>query len=212
MATYTEQIPEYPIHTNKRRPMAFVPISAKPTTRNFVRRRVRPLDRQSPPQLALRALTRFAKTILANCSEEQYALWAAKYYETPTPLRLAAIVEHLQRWTAMHAPAQIPDASTAASSLIADMRADTPTPRAVRIRLQPNADTNLFGIVLLRDTIPIIFPAWSNAILFSAASTTAVQTYLDTPLRPGTYHYRAACFETTGQLGPFYSDTSVTVT
>jgi len=204
MATYTERLEEWPLPIGLLRPMTYVPISLKPTTRNIISRRTRPHDTRTAAQIALRKTWVFCSYQWARFTPDERAAWIVL-----KPRNFFA--DMLKRWTLLHAPAKLPDGSTDPSSITITAASATPSLRAIALGFTPSSATLLWGIVILRSTAEIVTPNPLTAIIFYPTKTANAVSYLDSPLLPGSYHYRAAAFESTGKLGPFSNDVFATV-
>ncbi len=79
------------------------------------------------------------------------------------------------------------------------------------LSLTPSSSTSLYGLMILRSSAEITAPDHSQVITLLPHDTTTPLSFTDSPLLPGTYHYRAAAFNTDGTLGPILSDETVLV-
>jgi len=120
--------------------------------------------------------------------------------------------DNVSRWMSLNAPTITWPGSTAPSTIALSDVTATASNKAIFVTFTPSNAENLSGVVILRDPAEIVTPDPLQAIIFYPTKTAASINYLDSPLRPGTYHYRAAAFELDGKLGPFSPDVSATVT
>jgi hypothetical protein len=118
---------------------------------------------------------------------------------------------NVSRWILLHAPAKDDPGSTDPSAIELTTATAAASAAAIALSFTPSGATDLWGIVILRSENEIITPDPLMAILFYPTETTEPISYLDSPLKPGTYHYRAAAFEINGALGAFSSDVFATV-
>jgi hypothetical protein len=183
MATYTERLAKWPLPIGLIRPMTFVPSAAKPTTRNIISRRSKQHDSKSPSQIACRSAWKFAGYQWARFSALEKSYWEELVGRN-------FFSDTLLRWLSLYAPCKQPDGST--------------DPSAITISI-------LWGIAILRSPTEIVTPDPYQAVIFLPTTTITPIIFVDSPLTPGTYHYRAAAFETTGKLGPFSSDVFSTI-
>ena len=79
------------------------------------------------------------------------------------------------------------------------------------LSLTPANATSLWGILILRSLTEITVPSYAQTIIMLAKSTATPLSYTDSPLSPGTYHYRAATFNTDGTHGPILDDHTISV-
>jgi len=204
MATYTELLEDWPLPIGLRRPMTYVPISEKPCTRNIVSRRTRPHDPKTAKQIACRTVWLFCHYQWPRMTEAQRLAWG-----DIAPNLFPAF--SLTRWLALQSPSRSHYASDDPSSITITAASATPGRIAIALSFTPSSATLLWGIVILRSPTEIITPDPFTAILIYPTITTAPIHYLDSPLKPGAYHYRAAACELTGKLGPFSSDVFATI-
>ena len=199
MATYTERLAKWPLPIGLIRPMTYVPSSAKPTTRNIISRRSKQHDPKTPSQIACRAAWSFAGYQWARFSSFDKSYWEELE-------RRNFFSDTLIRWLDLHAPCKRPDGSTDPSTITISNPSATSLRVATGLSFTPSSASLLWGVVILRSPTEIVTPDPYQAIFFYPTTTVKPIIFIDSPLRPGTYHYRAAAFETTGKLGPFSSD------
>jgi len=185
--------------------MTYVPLSEKPCTRNIISRRTTPHDPKTAKQIACRALMRFARWQWPYLTPEQKEPWAWND-------GILFFAEPVERWLELHGPAIVPNGSTDPSTITIGNASALNQGRAVALSFTPSSATSLWGIAILRSTAEIVTPDPYTLIIVFPTKTADPILYLDSPLRKGTYHYRAAACESTGKLGAFSADVSVTVT
>jgi len=184
--------------------MTYVPISAKPCTRNIVSRRTRPHDAQTPAQIACRSVWRFCGYQWRRMTENQRSAWGDIAPNTFSGFSLS-------RWMSLHAPSRSPYPSDDPSSITITAASAEPNRIAIALSFTPSSSTLLWGIVILCSSSEITTPDPFMAIIFYPTISTTPILYLDSPRNPGTYHYRAAACELTGKLGPFSSNVFATI-
>lgn len=118
----------------------------------------------------------------------------------------AFVSENLARWQMVKAPTQAMPAAEASTPLTVSNMTLTDGVGSVTVSLTPSGATDIAGFVLCRSTEAITTPSWENAIAVVEADGVNAVTFVDSPLDAGTYHYRAAVFNTDGVLGTFIAD------
>lgn len=124
----------------------------------------------------------------------------------------AFVSENLARWQMVKAPTQAMPADEASTALTVTNMTLTGGVGSVNISLTPSGSTSIAGFIICRSTAAITAPSWENAIAVIDADGTNAVTYVDSPLDAGTYHYRAAVFNTDGTLGAFIADDTAAAT
>ena len=171
-----------------------------------------PSDPQTQPQLGVRALVQFISNRWWAMTPTQRAVWKA-YAET-YPMKVTAyyLWQLMLRWMAFQTPAADWPAAEASDPIAISAHQYTGGKRFATLSLTPADDTALYGMIILRSQLEILTPSHLDTIAMIPKTTSSALLYTDSPLRPATYHYRAACFNTDGVLGPVLADDTVTVT
>lgn len=175
---------------------------AKVRGRNYVRQLVIPANPRTAGQTSNRAMMRFLGsqwTPQTALDPTMAASWQTRADQGKYSPFNAFTSFNMNQWTQFAAPQTIdtnPSVSRAATyttwAAIDGVRQITLTAK-VSLATDP-----LWGLVIFRDTAAIVTPTKDMvvAVIFADEATDLV--YVDTPLEPGTYHYRALAFSKPG--------------
>lgn len=78
--------------------------------------------------------------------------------------------------------------------------------------ITPATNANIWGVKVYRDTAAITTPTWALCVAVIYCATATAFNFTDSPLEPGTYHYRFSQFNIDGVEGTVLADASTTVT
>jgi hypothetical protein len=159
-----------------------------------------PHDAKSAKQIGVRCLVKFIFQQWWTLTPEQQLTWKPFY-----------LMIQMDRWMNFQAPSRDNPATEASDPIsISGLTSHTGKGFAT-LSFTPSAATNIYGLIIFRSPTEITDPSYQTAIVMIRVKTTDPISYCDSPLRPGTYHYRAAVFTTDGVMGPVYPDFSVPV-
>lgn len=185
---------------------------AKWKGRPYVRQLVIPANPKSGSQTGVRAMMKFLSQAWAGLSSMVKATWDEQAAAgTFSPFN-AYTKANMARWGTDAGPTQeYPAAEMSTPVNMADL---TPTGgvRSVSVSVTTGTNADSWGVILCRSTVMGFTPSRVNAIALLPAGSAATVTYLDTPLDPGTYYYRAANFNNDGIVGTYVAEESATVT
>jgi len=178
--------------------------------RNYVRKLVIPNNPKDPKQVGVRTML----TFLAKA-------WAAiKVTEGPDYQDLADAGQistynayvgvNLDRWQENKGPSQSYPPADASSPCAITSAPLTGHADYVTAVVTPATNANIWGIMVWRDLVSVV-PTWANCIAVYFQASVAAHTFTDSPLEPGTYHYRFAQFNKDGVIGTILADASVAV-
>jgi hypothetical protein len=173
-------------------------------TRNTARAKSRTTAPPTPAQLGIRKAIAYANE-----------LW---HYLTPTernsyPDRSAStyLKHQMERWRDNQPPARAYPGDYDPGTTELSHLSLTARDRAVTIHAILGATEAAQAIIIYRDTNYLAHPDRKTVIEFIRTTDQVGYTYTDSPLKPGTYHYRAAVVQNDGKLGPPYEDLEITV-
>ena len=185
---------------------------AKWKGRNYVRERVIPNNPKSAKQTGIRAMMSFLAQIWYGLSAPSKATWDDLATTKAISAFNAMVSENLQRWQQVKAPTSDFPAAEASVPLTITTLTTTGGVGSVAVSITPSGATNIWGLILYRDTAEITSPSWENAVAVLEADAGNAVAYVDAPLDAGTYHYRAAAFNVDGILGTVKADQTAVVT
>jgi len=178
--------------------------------RSVVRQLVTPNNPKSAKQVSMRACMRFLSHRWATIATDDQATWQdAANARKISPFN-AYTSENQAAWRNFLPPSintPIARATTSGTAPTVDATAGV---RQVTITITPGTENNTDGYVIFRQTGGEVTPSISTAIAM-VPKTGASETYVDTPLTPATYHYKARPFSADGLWGQVSADKQVTV-
>lgn len=186
--------------------------AAKWKGRNYMRQRVIPNNPKSAAQTGQRAMLAFLGRhwagLGAGTKDDYDAAAEAK--------QISAFNEYchqnLTRWQQNKTPSEAYPAPEAATPLTVSTMTLVGYAGYATVELTPSGADDIGGFVIYRDTAEITVPNWANAIAVIEPDGANPVLYTDSPLDPGTYHYRAQCFCNDGTDGTVKADDDTTVT
>jgi hypothetical protein len=179
--------------------------------RPYVRERVTPTNPKSAKQTGVRSLLGFIAQLWTSISVPNKATWVALAAQKSISPFNAYASENLSRWQNFFAPTRAYPAAEAASAIAVTTMGLTGGIGNVTIILTPASATAIESLFIFRGTAEITAPSWQNCIAVIPADGVTPQTWVDTPLVAGTYHYRSAVGTTDGVLGAVKADATAVV-
>jgi len=170
-----------------------------------------PCDPMTQAQLGVRALISFISRqwyLLDAGTKLNWKLSTPEAYKRATAYYLWF---QLTRWLTFKTPSQTHEAPEESTPIAISDHQYHGGKRFASLSLTPADDTSLYGILILRSKIEILTPSYLQTIAMIPKNTATPLLYTDSPLNAGTYHYRAAAFNTDGVLGPVLADDTVSV-
>jgi len=178
--------------------------------RNYARKLVIPSNPREPKQLGVRAML----TFLAKAWAAIKVAEAADYQDLADADAIstfnAYMGKNLDRWQENKGPSQSyppADASSACAITTAPLTGHADYVTAV---VTPATNANIWGIMVWRDSVSVA-ATWANCVAVYFQAAVAAHTFTDSPLEPGTYHYRFAQFNKDGVIGTILADASIAV-
>lgn len=180
--------------------------------RAYARQRVNPKNPKSAAQLGVRAMMKFLANEWATIATLDQATYDAEAEARNISAYNEYISQNLARWQMFKSPSQATPAAEASTPLTVSDMTLTGGVNSITVELTPSAATGIWGFLLFRDAAEITAPSWNNCVAVLAADGASEITYVDSPLEPGTYHYRAAVINTDGVKGTVIADHSAAAT
>lgn len=178
---------------------------AKWKGRNYVRQLVTPSNPRSAGQTGNRSMMKFLGQAWAPLSDLIKASWLPLADQGKYSTFNGFVSDNMNRWTQFTTPYQeyplTPGAAYQMTSLAAVCTGGV---RQALIEISGTDDTNLsWGAIIYRSASAIVTPTKDMVVGVVPTSGGGVWTaqFVDTPLEPGTYHYRVVSFSVDGQLG-----------
>jgi hypothetical protein len=179
--------------------------------RNYVRQLVIPKNPKSAKQTGVRAMMKFIADRWFYLTSGNHDTWNDLAESKQISPFNAYVGENLFRWQEFKPPTKEYPADETANA-ITTTQVLTGGQGFCTIGLTPSGAGDNWGFAIFRDTAEITAPNWNNCIAVIPANGASAVSYTDSPLEAGTYHYRAAVFNTDGKLGTVCADDSEAVT
>lgn len=179
--------------------------------RNVVRQRVIPMNPKSALQTGTRAMFQYLTRVWAAIDGTAQATWDELAAGKAVSAFNAFVGENLQRWQMNKAPAHAYPAAESATALTVTTQTLTGGVGHAQVDVTPSAATAIGGILVLRDTAEITSFSWGKVVAVLPADGTNAVNFTDSPLAPGTYHYRTAVFTDDGVMGALKDDGTAVV-
>ena len=176
--------------------------------RNYTRQRVIPSNPRSAAQTGPRSMFKYLTQIWASIGVVAQATWDTLAESNQISPFNAFVGSNLQRFQMNQAPSHATPAAEAATALTVSAMTLTGGVGHIQVDLTPSGATAIGGFVVLRDSSAITSMNWSKVVAVIPADGANAVNFTDSPLAPGTYHYRAAVFTTDGVLGALITDDS----
>lgn len=180
--------------------------------RPTVQRTRRPADRKSPAQIAVRAIPRFCGQQWETLDNVEQFSW--RYLSIPAAINEALAFIWSNQIDFFNGLTPERDHNEPHDSTPIPISSHTYTGQrgSAALALTPASTTDLWGFQLLRSPQEIVTPTWQQTILLLPANPNQPTIYVDSPVPPGTWHYRCRSFNIDQIAGPWLADESVTVT
>lgn len=178
--------------------------------RNYVRSHVNPAQPRTGPQVGVRAMFKFLAQTWTTIASVDQATWDARAKEAAVSSFNAMMSYNQARWRNFLTPSQAFPATEASAAPSACTGVATVGIRQLSLAITHGAVICDNGIAIFRAAAAPT-PAFSNCIAVIDATAGGDGLYVDTPLDPGTYHYKTIAFNTDGKQGAASADFSGTV-
>lgn len=174
--------------------------------RAYVRERVIPANPRSAKQTGIRSMMSFLAQIWTTIKVVSEASWVELAASKVVSTFNAFIGENLNSWQNFVPPTASYPAAGDSTPLTVSTQGLTGGVGMITCVITPSGATDIWGIMIFRDTVEIVAPSWANCIAVLVANGATPITHVDTPLAAGTYHYRSAIFNTDGVKGAVKAD------
>lgn len=185
---------------------------AKWKGRNYVRERVIPANPKSALQTGVRSMMSFLSQMWQGIAALDKATWDTLAETKAISAFNAYVSENLTRWQNFFSPTEAFPAAEASTPLTITTQTLTGAAGYATVELTPSGASDIWGLLIFRDTAEITAPSWANCIAVIEADGANPVTHVDSPLAAGTYHYRSAVINTDGVIGTVKTDDTAVVT
>lgn len=180
--------------------------------RNYVRQRVIPANPQSGLQVSMRAMMKFLAQNWAALSSAQKADWESRADDMIVSPFNAFVSYNQKRWRNYTLPS-IADPATAAGTLAATSgHAATGGERSITLDWTVDTLNDGWGMVLLRGTAGGFAKVISAVKAVVLSNVAQAESYVDSPLDPGTYYYGFRNFTDDGVFSGAIAEVNATAT
>jgi hypothetical protein len=180
--------------------------------RSYIRQRVIPLNPRKAKQLGVRSMLSFLSKAWPTLTAPNKAT-----YEDAAEARAISefnqyCSENLLRHQNNKAPSKATPPAEASGACAITTAPLTGHEGYVTAVVTPATNANIWGVKVYREPTTITTPSWANCVAVVYRADVTAFTFTDSPLEPGTYHYRFSQFNIDGVEGTILADASTTVT
>jgi hypothetical protein len=179
--------------------------------RPYVRALVKPSNPRTGPQTGVRAMMRFLSQAWKALGSTIWSDWEDRAKETTISPFNAYISYNMARWRRFLGCSQLDPATEASTANTVSAITATGAIRQIAVSITPTAATALWAYAIFRDAAAPT-TAFSSCIAVILANGASAVLYVDTPLAPGTWHYKAKAINTDGKFGTDSADCNGTAT
>jgi len=170
--------------------------------RSYVRQLVQPANPKSAKQTGVRAMMKYLAQLWTSISAPDKATWTDLALTRQISPFNAYTSENLGRWQTNKGPTSAYPAAEANTPGAVTSNAAVGSAGFATLTITLPAAADRVGIVIYRQSAEITVPSWANVAAVQAASAGAGSViFTDSPLEPGTYHYRTAAITDDGVIG-----------
>lgn len=157
--------------------------------RNYIREHVIPANPRSGGQVGIRAMFKFLTQIWDGLSQATKDDWLDRAANGVYSTFNAYLSYNMRRWRNFQTPTQLDPAAEAGAHSSLDVYTATGGLRHVTLETRIDTPNDGWGGVWFRSIVTGFDSAFSNAIGVNDFTPGIVQTFVDSPLLPGTYYY-----------------------
>lgn len=180
--------------------------------RSYVRQLVKPANPKSVKQVSVRAMMQFLSQQWAGLGSTPQATWETLANAQSISAFNAYIQQNLFDWRNFLAPSQDYPAARAGTAGTLGAQSVTAGVRQLTINVSLGAANDNWGLLIFRSPTTGFTPSFSNLVMAKPKTTTPSESFVDTPLDPGTYFYRIRPFTDDGVMGAAFAEISGTAT
>ena len=179
--------------------------------RAYARACVTPKNPKTVKQTACRAMWKFLAQAWKSIGTVPQASWKTLADATSITNFNAYMKTAMSAWHNFLAPQQTYNAAKASAPLTITTHTTTGGVGCITNSITPSGVTAAWGIAIFRGLTGFT-PSNVNCIAVIPWASAGALTFVDTPLAPGTYYYRACTIQTDGQMGTMHAEVSGTAT
>ena len=187
-------------------------VFAKWKGRPYIRTLVTPTNPKSGGQSGMRAMFKFLSQIWDGLSDANKATWEGRAANGVYSTFNAFMSRNQFLWRDFLPPTkEDPSGASGTVSAITN-EAATAGERSITLGWDLGAGAEQWGCAIYRSPTAIFTPGWDNCIAVVASAASTSDTYIDSPLAPGTYYYEIQPFTDDNLWGISSTEVDDTVT
>jgi hypothetical protein len=179
--------------------------------RNYVRSHTNPAQPRTGSQVGVRAMFKF----LSKCWTAMSALNKASWDTLAKQMNVSAFNAfqsvNQKRWRNFLTPSKNSAIANAATAPSAPTLTATAAVRQITIAATHGTNAPDFGYTIFRSLTTGFTSAFSNCVQVVGVDGAGDGSWVDTPLDPGTYYYKAVPFMADGKVGTTSTQATATV-
>lgn len=179
--------------------------------RNYVRRHAIPSNPQSGKQRSVRAMLKFLAQQWAGLSAPDKATWEAIADSAKISPFNAYVAGNQDRWFTFRTPTKATPPAGTSTPADAPTVVATGTKGMITLTITDGVQAPDWGWIIFRRLGGAPSMTWDEVTMVAPYSASP-STIIDSPLAPGTWHYRLYGFNTDGVSGSVSADASDAVT
>jgi hypothetical protein len=179
--------------------------------RPYVRECVTPSNPKAAKQTGVRSMMGFLAGQWKSIGASPQASWASLATARLISNFNAFVSVALAGWQNLIMPQQTNGAARTSTPLTVTTQTLTGGAGQITVTVTPSAATAIWGIAIFRGVTGFV-PNWTNCVAVLPANGASAVTWVDTPIKAGTYFYRTMVFNTDGIQGTIHAEASAAAT
>jgi hypothetical protein len=179
--------------------------------RNYVRSHVNPAQPRTGAQVGVRAMFKFLSQQWASMTTGNKATWLALAKQHNVSEFNASTSFNQKRWRNYLCPTEASPPALASTAPSAPTLAVTAGVRQLTVAITHGATAPSWGYLIARYLVTGGTPAFSNTIAVIPIVSGGSASFVDTPLKSGTYFYKVTGFNTDAVMGTASTEATGTV-
>ena len=177
-------------------------------SRAYVRERVTPKNPKTAKQVGVRAMLGYCATLWASIKDAKSASWLALATASSISEFNAFVAAAMHDWQEFLFPRESSTDARTSTGLTVTTQTTTGGVGTATIEVTPSGATAIAGVAIFRGATGFV-PSWANCIAVIPTATAAKVTFVDSPLKAGSYYYRTVVFNNDGTMGTIHIESSV---
>lgn len=178
--------------------------------RAYVRELVTPKNPKSAKQTGIRAMFGFVAAAWKNIGSTPQASWSEQAEAAAISAFDAFVKVAMNLWQAFTFPQKTYNDTRDSVALTVTTQTTTGGVGTATVEITPSGSTAIWGIAIFRGDTGFT-PGWNNCIAVLPADGANPVEWIDSPLDPGSYYYRACVFNDDGVVGTIHAESAEVV-